>query len=168
MDLVIPAVEPEPSRSPEWRRGPSPHLSWDELACRDGTPYPEEWKTSRAVPLSIEFEIVRATLSGNLKRDTPIHIGSAYRTLSHNRSVGGSRNSKHVLGLALDLWTPKEIGLLDFLDIVIEVAHRRDGRVRGIGSYPWGVHIDIRSSSRIARWKGGRVSPEVEKRIANV
>ena len=36
--------------------GPSLHLSWAALACRDGTPYPHDWRDNRALILTTTFE----------------------------------------------------------------------------------------------------------------
>lgn len=167
MEVVVPALVPEPwfSDPIAWSSGPTPHLPWLELNCKDGTAYPVEWRALRAHPLAVEFEHVRATIGGFMGRPTPIHIGSGYRTESWNARIKGSRGSRHIQGIAIDLWTPKAIGLLDFLDIVLIVAKRPGGRIRGIGVYPWGIHIDIREGGRIARWKGSRVSPEVSSRL---
>lgn len=167
MRLIVPELDPEPWARDSWLTGPTPHVAWRELACKDGpsgapgTPYPTEWRNDRAVPLCGEFEVIRATFGG------PIQIGSAFRTLTHNRSAGSFDTSQHPHGLALDLWTPRGLGVLDFLDIVIAASRRPAGIIRGIGVYPWGIHIDIRKSNRIARWKGTRVAPEVWKRLAD-
>lgn len=167
MNLVVPALTPEPwvTAPALWQRGPSLHLSWLELHCHDGTEFPIGWRRGRAVPLSAEFECVRATISGHAGRAVPVKIGSAYRTAEWNRLKKGTKNSTHVEGIALDLWTPPGMPLLDLLDAVLVVSKRPGGRIRGIGVYPWGVHLDIREGSRIARWKGSRVSPEVEERL---
>lgn len=138
----------------------SPHLSWRELACHDEarTPYPPKFR-ARAIALGSLFEMIRGRVQG------PITIGSAYRTEAHNRKpqskggAGGSRKSQHVQGRALDLHLPSGWELKDFLKIVLDVAHL--GRLTGIGVYPWGIHIDIRPSKRIVRWKGSRVSADL-------
>lgn len=137
--------------------GPSAHLAWWELACRDGTPYPTEWRVVRGEPLALEFEAIRALVGG------PIPVNSAYRTLDHNRKSKSKPTSQHVQGRALDLGLPSGLTLLEFRVVVLEVAHRPGGRVRGVGVYPNGsfVHIDIRPSVRLARWSGSRAVAEV-------
>jgi hypothetical protein len=129
--------------------GPTPNLSWDELACHDGTPYPKQWRASRAVPLAAEFEAIRAACG-----DRPIRILSAYRTPEQNRKVGGARLSQHVEGRALDLRTPDRIALEEFWLIVNRVARER-GVIHGLGLYPTFVHIDIRPG-RVVKWSGTR------------
>ena len=78
-------------------QGPSPHLSWPELGCKDGTPYPAQLRASTALILGVQFEYIRKELG-----DKPIKVGSAYRTRRHNRAVKGAKNSQHIEGTALD------------------------------------------------------------------
>lgn len=130
--------------------GPSVHLSWDELKCRDGTLYPEVWKTTRAIKLSNVFETIRS-MFGN----KPIRVLSAYRTVSHNRSIGGARNSQHIQGRALDLKPPNGYTVKQFYDVIKSIAP--DLGINGIGLYRTFVHVDIRPTERIAYWKGSGI-----------
>ena len=129
--------------------GPSRHLSWKELGCRDGTPYPEAWRWSRAVPLAREFEAIRADVG------KPIAIVSAFRTAAYNaRLPGAAKASQHVQGRALDLCPPPGLTPRDLYDVVVARAAEPGSRIRGIGLYPWGVHMDIRPGDHLARWSG--------------
>lgn len=143
-----------------WTRGPSEHLTWSEMRCNDGTPFPEEWREERALPLGVEFEWIRATCGG-----APIEVGSAFRTWYWNTKVKGARKSTHPRGLALDLYPPANLGLPFFVDAVIKVAHRPGGMIRGIGVYRTFVHVDIREGNRVSRWRGTRASAEVWKKV---
>lgn len=135
--------------------GPSSHLTWDELACKDGTPYPEEWRLSRARVLAGEFEAIRAAVG------KPIVIGSAYRTPAHNKRVGGAANSQHVEGRALDLYPPKAMSVERLYQIVRERAAHPDSAIQGIGIYPTFVHFDIRpQGNRLTVWHGSRAWAE--------
>lgn len=128
---------------------PSPHLSWSELACRDGTPYPHEWRKTRLPPLAEAFEDVRVAVGG------PIRVLSAYRTPAYNARIpGAARNSQHVQGRALDLATPTGWTVERFAAVVLAV--QPDTAIRGIGVYRWGVHIDTRPSTRLHRWGGSK------------
>ncbi len=129
------------------------------MACKDGSTYPERWRNSRAVPLAYEFELIREACGGK-----PLRIGSAYRTESWNRKVGGSARSQHIQGRALDIYPPRGGTNVDLLLVVQDVARRPDSKIKGIGFYPWGVHVDIRPGTRLARWGGGRKSAELRKR----
>lgn len=150
-------VEPFLRRNPwmdsyDWGRGPSAHLSWTELDCRDSVRYPLDWRIPRAVPLSVEFEWIRSTLGG-----TPIGVGSGYRTKAWNRKVGGARNSQHVEGRALDLYPPEGKAVADLVEAALAVARRPGGLIRGIGVYSTFVHVDIRPVvGRVCRWEGRR------------
>lgn len=157
---------------PYWERGPSEHLTWRELCCNDGTPYPEEWRRTKAVVLATEFERIRAHVSDRRHEDTPIMVGSGFRTRQWNTDVKGARDSRHVTGEAVDMWTPRGLELAVFADLVLDVVTRPDSTVRGVGIYPWGVHVDIRgfvirkgvevvNAARVYRWRGARVRPEI-------
>lgn len=141
--------------------GPSEHLSWAELACHDGTPYPSQWRESRAVPLSIEFERIRSTVG------KPITIGSAYRTEAYNRTVPGSaKSSQHIQGRALDLYPPTGWTLDKFHAVIREIALDRRSLIYGLGRYLTFVHIDIRprpSHGQLVAWHGTRTWAEGKK-----
>ena len=123
----------------------SKHLSWEELACKDGTPYPAAWE-KRARVLAAVFEDFRAALGGD-----PIIIASAYRTPAHNRRIGGVPHSQHVLGQALDCHPQVPLFLSEFIDKAKAFA-KADDRIGGIGLYRWGVHWDLRPHTRLIAW----------------
>lgn len=127
--------------------GPSNNLTWKELACRDGTPYPEDFITDgRVYKLAHVFENIRK-LWGN----RPLVIDSAYRTVEHNKSVGGAPSSQHVQGRALDI-RPLD-GKAHVLYTIIN-NHAIALGVRGIGLYKTFIHVDIRPTDTIAFWSG--------------
>ena len=127
----------------------SSHLSWAELACKDGTPYPAAWH-DRAVHLAEVFEDFRAALGGE-----PIMIASAYRTPEHNKRIGGVPHSQHVHGRALDCHPPAKMFLYDFIEGAKAFA-KADDRIGGIGLYTWGVHWDLRPHTRLIAWNKQR------------
>lgn len=78
-----------------------------------------------------------------------LHVTSGYRCPKHNAEVeGASKNSQHMLGNALDIYSeslsPAELALA-----AQEVDEFRNG---GIGCYPGRgfVHVDVRAGK--ARW----------------
>lgn len=131
-------------------KGPSTHLTWEELACKDGTPYPTKFIVEgRAAQLSMMFEDIRSLY------DKPITILSAYRTPAWNKHVGGARNSQHVEGRALDLRPPKGVKLQKFYNDIR--ANVKEFGIHGIGLYPTFVHVDIRPTKTLAVWSGNGV-----------
>ena len=127
--------------------GPSKNLSWKELACHDGTPYPDLW-LDRALVLAAEFEEIRKRCE-----DRPITVLSAYRTDQYNLLVGGAKDSQHLYGRALDLETPFGLSLEAFRAIIKEVALER-GILKGLGFYSdrTGTHIDCREAQDLVIW----------------
>lgn len=119
--------------------GPSAHLAWSEIDCEDGTPYPEEWRTSRAVRLAQAFEALRSECGGR-----PLVVLSGYRTPTHNKKVGGKPSSYHLKGLALDIVCPAHLDYEDFVEKCQAVGRR--GLLRGIGvnKLKHTVHVDCR------------------------
>jgi hypothetical protein len=131
--------------------GPSPHLSWPELACKDAirTPYPADWRSTRAIALAEAFEALRAVVG------LPLVILSAYRTSAHNKKVGGAKNSQHVQGRALDIRPPKGWTVHDLAAAAQDIPG-----IHGVGIYPTQgfVHIDVRPplpGGRVAVWRDG-------------
>lgn len=132
-------------------RGPSKHLTWRELACKDGTGFPVLWVT-RAYKLAAVFEAIRRACG-----DNPIVINSAYRTPTYNRKIGGARNSQHVEGRALDLRPPTGYSVDTFYRLIRSLAQTSVPEIRGIGKYKTFVHVDIRPGTHLALWKGAGV-----------
>lgn len=114
-----------------------------EFDCKDGTKYPKEWIKDKLKPLCQILEKVRE------KFGKPIKITSGYRTLSHNRKVGGSKTSTHLQGIAADFVisgvSTKQI--FAFLD---ELQKNGEIPKGGLHAYKTFVHIDTRG--RNARW----------------
>ena len=126
------------------------HFKLSEVACHDGTPYPEEWIASRLIRLLHAAEWIRERCG------FPLVISSGYRTPSYNRKIGGARFSQHVQGLALDLH-PK--GSLKTLQEAVKDCQRIEGLISGIGFYADFVHID-RRPGRPATWNGSRTNTQ--------
>lgn len=127
--------------------GPSFHLSWNELACHDGTPYPDDFVTDgRVYKLARIFEEIR------LIWGKPIKVLSGYRTVSYNRLVNGAIHSQHIEGRALDLSPPEGVDMTTFYNTIKNRI--KDLGIKGLGKYPTWVHIDIRPTERVAYWSG--------------
>jgi uncharacterized protein YcbK (DUF882 family) len=137
--------------------GPSPHLTWDELKCKDGTEYPSQWRQDRATKLAVTFEDVRVLLGSQ-----PLHVNSGYRTPSYNaRLEGAAVKSQHVEGRAIDFrhptMTPKQVYT------AVYNAHKA-GKLPllgGLGLYATFVHMDVRTPATVnhlATWSGRGVT----------
>jgi hypothetical protein len=79
----------------------SKYLSLSEVACKCGC-----GQIPQKVMLD-KFDQIREAYG------KPIHITSGFRCEKHNKKIGGSKNSNHVKGLAIDVLRLKE--LTDFI-----------------------------------------------------
>lgn len=120
------------------------NFSLHEFDCKDGSKMPSEVLLN-IVKLADQLQILRDFIG------RPIKINSAYRSPSHNKMVGGAKNSQHLLGKAADIRvdgvSPRELhGIIEELI--------KDGRMKegGLGRYNSFVHYDIRGTK--ARWNG--------------
>lgn len=127
--------------------GPSKHLTWKELACKDGTQYPSEWYSNRAIILAEVFELIRFKCG-----QRPINILSAYRTAEYNRKVGGVPASQHKYGRALDLRPPSGMNIKTFHTIIMDIANTHLTALKGIGKYDTFIHVDVRPTDNLAKW----------------
>ncbi len=75
----------------------SPHFRVEEFACKDGTDL-----------VLISEELVDMLEKLRSRLGCSININSGYRTVAHNRAIGGSLTSKHCYGLAADIICKKD------------------------------------------------------------
>ena len=122
---------------------------WDEIkyfkkqefACKCG-------KYCNGYPAEIDMNMVKIADKIRNRIGKPITINSGLRCKTHNANVGGVSNSKHLLGKAADLGCPSGCTPTQMASIAEEIM----GDTGGIGIYPWGIHIDTRSTK--SRWNG--------------
>lgn len=148
--------------------GPSTHLSWRELACRDrfNTPYPLDWRTdpTRAPALAEAFESVRsecsvevATDTGGVTIDCPLTVLEGFRTeayqemLRQNPRYKAAKNSQHCAGRAVDVACPRMLSFAQFKDCVLRAASKSGSRIRYIEFRPSMnyIHFDVRPTARL-------------------
>lgn len=114
----------------------------EEFSCKDGTVVPQEL-IPNVQELASYLQIIRNELGFGF---TP---NSAYRTIDHNKDIGGSKKSRHLTAEACDIPAKKisSIKLYNLIDRLI-----KDGKIKegGLGLYNSFVHYDIRGYR--ARW----------------
>lgn len=120
-----------------------------EFKCKDGTPYPEKWVSSRLKPLCEQLEIIRGHFQA------PITITSGYRTFEHNKKIGGAKASQHVNGRAAD-FTVQGYNAIDVHEKVLKLYGDGLLKIKGLGLYPGWLHIDLRPGNHLVRWTGSR------------
>ena len=119
------------------------HFRTEEFDCKDGTPYPEKWISSRLMPLALDLEIIRSQIQ------VPIRINSGYRTISYNNKVGGALFSQHCQGIAADI--SAEV-LVEFLYLtILSLIDQKKIKDGGVGRYKSWVHYD---HGKPRRWTG--------------
>lgn len=108
----------------------SPNFVVYELASRDGA------DTFLVHPsLLYLLETIRAHF------DRPVVVTSGFRSVAHNRRVGGASSSRHLWGLAADI---RVIGVLPS-DVQL-YAHSLG--IGGLGRYAGFSHVDVEGESR--------------------
>ena len=114
----------------------SPHFTWAE-ATKGGARIPESATITRnIIKIATALEDVREIFGGKT-----ITITSWYRPLNINRSVGGSTDSQHINGLAVDLKvagiSPRKV-----------TATLSKTWVGGVGDSPIFTHLDLGENRR--------------------
>jgi uncharacterized protein YcbK (DUF882 family) len=119
------------------------NFSRQEFDCKDGTVVPNHLMVNLQ-KLAENLQVLRDYLG------VPVQVtGSGYRTPTHNKRVGGAKNSLHLEAKAADInakgLTPRQ--LYDVIEKLIAQGKMKQG---GLGLYPTFVHYDIRGIK--ARW----------------
>ena len=117
------------------------HFKRSEFACKCG-------KYCNGYPAEIDMKMVKIADAIRERIRKPISVNSGLRCKTHNANVGGVSNSQHLYGTAADLGCPIGCTPSQMASIAEEIM----GDTGGIGTYPWGIHIDTRSTK--SRWNG--------------
>ena len=123
-----------------------------EFRCKDGTDVPDELENN-CLELATNLQVIREQFSLELGYDMPLTILSGYRSIEHNKKVGGAKNSQHLLAKASDITIPDK-SLLNHLYIMIkEMIDFEKITAGGITFYRDKnfIHYDIRGSK--VTWK---------------
>ncbi len=118
------------------------NFSKEEFDCNDGS----------EMPINIYHNMVKVANQLQTLRDyigKPIQVNSAWRSQEYNASIGGVKNSQHIMGRAADIvikgMTPVEVS-----KTIEELINKGDMLQGGLGIYSSFVHYDIRGIK--ARW----------------
>jgi uncharacterized protein YcbK (DUF882 family) len=118
------------------------NFSKEEFDCNDGS----------EMPINVYHNMVKVANQLQTLRDyigKPIQVNSAWRSEEYNASIGGVKNSQHIMGRAADIvikgMTPIEVS-----KIIEELIGKGDMLQGGLGIYSSFVHYDIRGTK--ARW----------------
>ena len=118
------------------------NFSKSEFDSKDGLPMPFE-VLQNVQELAVNLQVLRDYIG------TSISINSGYRSAKHNKKIGGSVNSQHLLGNAADIVvtgkTPKEVK-----EIIENLISEKKMKQGGLSAYPTFIHYDIRGTK--ARW----------------
>ena len=121
------------------------NFSIEEFNCNDGS----------EMPINIYYNMVKVANQLQILRNylgKPIQINSAWRSEEYNASVGGVKDSQHIMGRAADITVKgfDPVAVYTTIELLIEKGDMLQG---GLGLYPnkGFVHYDIRGTK--ARWK---------------
>lgn len=106
-------------------------FSRSEFACRCGCGF-DDINPLLVVSLQCLRDLINA----------PVHVNSGCRCKNHNYRMNGSPTSQHLIGMAADVWAPRNSP-----EKIAEIAERiftfRNG---GIGLYDNFTHLDVREN----------------------
>ena len=119
------------------------NFSIGEFNCKCGCIMPDE-VLYNVVKLVNQLQTIRDVIK------TPIQINSAYRCRKHNKAIGGSVSSQHILGKAADIVVRGYDPSLEIHPLIEELINEGHILQGGLGDYPTFTHYDIRKTK--ARW----------------
>ena len=108
----------------------------EEFACKDGTAVPRRYYEN-CKELAENLQVLRDSLG------VPLVVLSGYRTVKHNKKIGGASASFHLTASAADL---KAVGLPTYKIYMRILKLMEEGKMKkgGLKCYPTWVHYDIR------------------------
>lgn len=124
----------------------SEHFAPKEVACKCGCGFDDP--TPELIELA---EKVRKILG------VPMHVNSCCRCRSHNGAVGGSPNSKHLTGDAMDFHCWNKLTPIAIYNMILSsYIHGSLPELGGMGLYKNFVHIDTyhAADGHLRLWRG--------------
>ena len=117
-----------------------------EFACKccEKLPTPEELK-----PLSEALQQLHDHIQADRGEEIPIHINCGYRCPRHNREVGGSETSRHMIFMAADC-TALPLTPIELAKYAEQIPAFEQS---GIGIYDTFTHLDVNRDRRWRKYK---------------
>ena len=103
-----------------------------EFACKDGSD-----------KVLVDTELVDLLQKIRNHFNKSVKITSGYRTATHNKKVGGTKNSYHLVGMASDIQVTG-------VNPILVAMYAEKLNAGGIGVYSTFVHVDTRQQN--SRW----------------
>lgn len=103
-----------------------------EFACKDGSD-----------KVLVDTDLVNLLQKIRSHFNKAVKITSGYRTASHNKKVGGTKNSYHLVGMASDIQVTG-------VNPILVAMYAEKLNAGGIGVYSNFVHVDTRTKNY--RW----------------
>jgi len=118
------------------------NFSKEEFDCNDGS----------EMPINIYHNMVKVANQLQILRNhlgKPIQINSAWRSEEYNASVGGVKDSQHIMGRAADI-SVRDLNPIEVYNTIEKLIMNGEILQGGLGLYDTFVHYDIRGER--ARW----------------
>ena len=108
----------------------------EEFACKDGTAVPKRYYDN-CKELAENLQVLRDSLG------VPLEVLSGFRTVKHNKKIGGAPASFHLTASAVDLKASTIPTYKIYMRILKLMA---EGKMKkgGLKCYPTWIHYDIR------------------------
>ena len=143
--------------------GPSLHLTWKELACRDHfrSPYSLDWRDTRGRIVGANFDAVREecsrkveNISGGTITECVLDISEGFRTEAYQaylRTIPrykAALHSQHCEGYAIDIACPRLLSFIQFVDCVKRATTHEGSRIQYIEYRPSMNYIHVDGGGR--------------------
>ncbi|MBZ2195938.1 D-Ala-D-Ala carboxypeptidase family metallohydrolase [Occultella gossypii] len=117
--------------------GSTTHFDFSEFHSKDGAGFSNGRISSGQVKENVRRAMYKLEAVRRKAGDRPIRINSGFRSVAHNRAVGGVSNSQHMYGIAADI-------VISGLSVTATMNHAKTSGFSGILRYPTFTHVDSR------------------------